>query len=267
MRLSALPVAIRVLLTTLALALAFVALGRLQMAVFAMPATERLLQRWGWISGNDEARWQQQTAEVAEASQPLLGTLPAGHRAGILELGFQIGYVSQWLGGYALAPAEVRDRMRSQQAPRLARARELAQRFGVGDVDALPVTSLREYAELKTRHEDDASGIAARIEIRLSPLHRHLYLLGVHLGGEWSRVDSSHGELSLPPASAIRRHAVLAGIGAAVWQPLVQAPEPSEAPAAVLRRYGEALAALGTEMARQDAANDPERAPTTAPPR
>jgi len=267
MRLPALPVAIRVLLYTLALALAFLALGRLQMAVFGMPATERLLQRWGWIGGSDDTRWQQQAAEVAEASQPRLAALPTGHRRGILELGFQIGYVSHWLGGYALAPAEVRDRMRARQLQRLSRARELAQGYGVGDVDALQVASLRDFTELTTRQEADESGIAARVEARLSPLHRHLYLLGVHLGAEWSRIEDTKGELSLPPATTIRRHAVLAGVAAPLWQPLVQAPQPAEAPTAVVGRYRDGLAALAAELARQDAADARENDSATASPR
>ena len=95
-------------------------------------------------------------------------------------------------------------------------------------------------------------------EQQLSPLHRHLYLLGVHLGGEASRIEDSGGKFSLPPASLIGRHATLAGVPAALWQPLAAEPK-DEPPQQVLQRYRAALQALADELARRDAADRASR--------
>lgn len=138
----------------------------------------------------------------------------------------------------------------------MAAARQQAQWLGLGEVEALPARSLREFTELGARYEADANGLAARVEQQLSPLHRHLYLLGTHLGGEMARVDDSDGRFALPPATPIRRHAVLAGIDAAVWQPLIVEPR-DETPAQVVQRYRRAVDALAVELERLDAADTP----------
>jgi hypothetical protein len=94
------------------------------------------------------------------------------------------------------------------------------------------------------------------VERQLSPLLRHLYLLGAHVGGEMARVDDSGGRFALPPATPIRRHAVLAGIDAAVWQRLIAEPR-DEAPAQVVQRYRRAVDALAVELERLDNVDAP----------
>jgi hypothetical protein len=138
---------------------------------------------------------------------------------------------------------------RQRSAPRLAVARQQAQALGLGEVQPLPVRSLREFTELGARYEADESGLAARVEQQLSPLHRHLLLLGMQVGAEAARVEDSSGRFALPPATPIRRHAVLAGISAAVWQPLIAEPR-NETPQQVLQRYRAAVDALFAEVAR-----------------
>jgi hypothetical protein len=69
-----------------------------------------------------------------------------------------------------------------------------------------------------------------------------------------ARVDDSGGRFALPPATPIRRHAVLAGIDAAVWQPLIAEPR-DEAPVQVVQRYRRAVDALAIELARLDNAD------------
>jgi hypothetical protein len=71
-----------------------------------------------------------------------------------------------------------------------------------------------------------------------------------------ARVDDSDGRFALPPATPIRRHAVLAGIDGAVWQPLIVEPR-DETPAQVVQRYRRAVDALAVELERLDAADTP----------
>ena len=133
----------------------------------------------------------------------------------------------------------------------MAEARRHAQTLGVGEVELLPATSLKQFTELCQRYEADHSGLAARIEKRVSPLHRHLYLLGAQAGCEAARVADTQGLHSLPPATPIRRNAVLAGIDEAVWLPLIVEPR-DETPAQVMQRYAQAIDTLMAEVARQD---------------
>ena len=241
----------RVLAYTLAIALAFIALERLQLALFTAPATATLLQRVGLLDADPAARLAKEADQVATASRDALQRLPHGHRSAALRLGFELGTISQLVGSYAMSPAEVQAAARQRAAPRLAVARQQAQALGLGEVEPLPVRSLREFTELGARYEADESGLAARVEQQLSPLHRHLLLLGVQVGAEAARVEDSGGRFALPPATPIRRHAVLAGINAAVWQPLIIEPR-DETPAQVLQRYRAAVDALAAEVARMD---------------
>jgi hypothetical protein len=242
----------RVLAYTLAIALAFIALERLQLALFTLPATATLLQRVGLLDADPAARLAKQAEQVATASRDALQRLPPGHRTATLRLGYELGTISQRVGSYAMSPPGAQAAARQRAAPRLAAAQQQAQWLGLGEVAALPVRSLREFTELGARYEADESGLAARVEQQLSPLHRHLYLLGVMVGGEAARVEDSGGRFALPPATPIRRHAVLAGIDAAVWQPLIAEPR-DETPEQVLQRYRRAVDALSAEVARMDA--------------
>ncbi len=241
----------RVLAYTLAIALGFIALERAQMALFSLPGTARVLQRMGWLDADPTAKLREQAEQVATASRDALQRLPQGHRLATLRLGYGLGYTSQLVGVYAMSPPAMQAAARQRAEPVLAAARQQAQALGLGEMDALPARSLREFAELGARYEADENGQAARVEAQLSPLHRHLYLLGAHVGGEMARVHDSGGQFALPPATPIRRHAVLAGIDAAVWQPLIVEPR-DETPAQVLQRYQRAVDALAAELGRVD---------------
>jgi hypothetical protein len=242
----------RVLAYTLVIALAFIALGRLQLAVFSASGTEKLLQQVGLIDRNPDAKLLEQAAQVAAESRDALHRLPAGHRLATMRLGYELGYTSQLVGAFAMSPADVQAKARTLGEPHLALAREQARQLGLGDVGALPVHTLKDFTELNQRYEDDENGLAARVQQQLSPLHRHLYLLGVHLGTEAARVEGSGGQFALPPATLIRRHATLAGVDPALWQPLTLEPH-DETAAQVLSRYRAALNALGAGLARQEA--------------
>jgi hypothetical protein len=246
----------RVLAATLAISLGFIALERLQMALFTAPGTAGFLQRIGWLDADPAAKLQHEAEQVAATSRDAMQRLPRGHRLATVRMGFELGYTSQLVGVYAMSPPEVQAAARQRAEPHMAAARQQAQWLGLGEVEALPARSLREFTELGARYEADANGLAARVEQQLSPLHRHLYLLGTHLGGEMARVDDSDGRFALPPATPIRRHAVLAGIDGAVWQPLIVEPR-DETPAQVVQRYRRAVDALAVELERLDAADTP----------
>lgn len=237
----------RVLAYTLAIALGFIALGRLQLATFDRFGDESALARIGLVDAHPEDKLRPQAAQVAAESRDALQRLPSGHRLAMLRMGYELGYASHLVGGFAMSAADVQDKARAAAEPHLKLAREQALRFGLGDVNALPVRSLKEFSELNQRYEADEDGLALRVQSVLSPLHRHLYLLGVHLGTEAARVEGSGGQFALPPAALIRRHATLAGIAPALWQPLTLEPH-QETPAQVLGRYRAALNALAAGL-------------------
>lgn len=247
----------RVLAYTLALALAFVLLGRAQVALFNAPLVQRLLQGSGLVDGLSDTRLQEQAETIAAASRDAMTTAPAGHRLATLRLGYELGYVGERAGVFAMSQAAARERAWQMLAPSRRIADEMARLLGVAPAEALRCTSLREFNELATRYEADENGLATRLQQRLSPWHRHVYLLGVHVGIESARIDATQGEQSLPPAALIRRHAALAGIAPALWQPLAAAPPGSETPAALMQRYRGAVQALAGALAQQDAASAP----------
>lgn len=242
----------RVLLYALLLALAFVLLGRLQLAAFTAPATQRVLQHFGLLDGQTGAELEAQAQDVAAASRQAMQRAPAGHRLDTLRLGYQLGYVSERLGLFALAPPQAQAQARALLAPHQTEAETLARKLGVAPAPALPSASLREFNELGARYEADENGLAARLQQQWSPWHRHVYLLGVQLGLESARIEASGGESSMPPAALIRRHATLAGIDAALWQPLAEQPGPRDA-AQWTQHYRAAVQALAAALAQQDA--------------
>ena len=245
----------RVLAYTLAIAVAFILVGRLQLALFSAPGTQHWLQRMGWVQADPAEALRQQSAQIAAASQPALQTLPRGHRMAALRLGYELGYASQLIGVRAMSAPEARALGRQQAAPHATLAAQIAAQWGLGEVQPLGADSLRAFTELGMRYEADENGLAARIEARMSPLHRQLYLLGVQLGGESARIEDSGGRFSLPPETLIARHATLAGIEPGLWRPLAVAPSPDETPAQVVQRYRSALQALAAGVDGKDAAD------------
>jgi hypothetical protein len=241
----------RVLAYALVLALGFVLLGRLQVAAFTAPWTQRVLQHFGLLDAGSDAQLAQQAQAVAAASQAGLARAPAGHRLDTLRLGYELGYASERVAFFAMASAPARERARALVAPREAAAEALAVKLGVAPAAALQSTSLRDFNELAARYEADQNGLAVRIERQLSAWHRHVYLLGVHIGIESARLDATGGEHSLPPAALIRQHATLAGIAPALWQPLAAAPA-GESAAQRTQRYRDAVQALAGALAQQD---------------
>jgi hypothetical protein len=243
----------RVLGYTLVIALAFVALGRLQLALFMSTPMQAAVQASGGLDGNRGAKWRAQAEQVAAASQAAIATLPAGHRQAVFELGFALGAASQTEGSHTRSNAQQRATARRLAESQLRTVEAQAARFGLQGMQPLQSASMREFIELDARYEADEGGHAQRVEQRLSPQHRHLFMLGLQVGIEAARIESTGGEYSLPPVSLIARQATLAGIDTPIWLPLTQARAADESPAAVQARYRAAVAALGGELQRQDA--------------
>jgi hypothetical protein len=242
----------RVLAYAAALALAFIALERLELALFSSFATADVLERIGAGSARDEQRLAAEAEQLAARAKAVAAPLPAGHRLATFRLGYEIGYASELVGSFAASDAPVRAQAATVGAAHIAVAQAQARSLGVGDVAALPMRDAAGFFALSDRLEGDENGLGARIEARLTPVHRHLYLLGAHVGAEAAKVESSRGKFALAPATLIRRHATLAGVAPALWQPLA-ADARGESPGQVLERYHAALNALGIDLATRDA--------------
>jgi len=241
----------RVLAYSAGLALAFVALSRLELALFSAFGTPEVLAAIGAGPERDDARLAVEAEQIAARSRAAAAALPAGHRLAAFRLGYEIGYASGLVGSLAMSAPAVRAQGATIGAAHVALAKAQAGALGVGDVVALPSGSVKEFLTLAERIEDDENGLAGRLEERLTPIHRHLYLLGAHVGTEAARIESSGGKFTLAPATPIRRHATLAGIAPALWQPLA-ADARGETPAQVLERYRAGLSALGADLANRD---------------
>ena len=208
----------------------------------------------GLISGNSfverpsAAELEREAKEVARASEKALQTAPANSRNNIVQLGFYLGFVSQVIGSYAMSAEEVQAKARQLVEPILLEANRFSQILGLGPVTPLVTRTLDDFARLTDRIEADETGLAEHINRAFSPYHRHLFLLGMHLGTEAARIQSSGGALSLPPRAQIRRHATLAGIPPVLWEPLAAAPRYGEQPGEVLARYRNGLTALAANL-------------------
>ncbi|MEO8081638.1 MAG: hypothetical protein ABI641_13985 [Caldimonas sp.] len=244
----------RVLAYTLAIALAFVALARLERVLFSTFATEERLQRAGLID-RDEPSLARDAAAIDAASRDALQRLPPGHRLAAVRLGYELGFANEFTGSYAMSASAVRARAEIVARPHLAIARAQGALLGLQAIEPLPVRTLQEFTDLGRRYEDDENGLAGVVGRSVSPQHRELFLLGAQLGLESARIEGSAGEHTLPSARLIRRHATLAGIAPALWRPLSEEPHPGETPAQVLARYRAGLLALGNALAGPDPAS------------
>ena len=254
----------RVLAYSAALALAFIALQRLELALFSAFATKEVLELIGGTP-TDDAELAAEARVLAARSNAAAVRLPAGHRLATFRLGYEIGYASELVGSFATSDAAVREKAAAIGAAHIAVAQAQARALGLGDVAALPMRSAADFFALTERVEKDENGLGARIEARLTPVHRHLYLLGAHVGGEAARVEGSGGKFALPPATLIRRHATLAGVAPALWQPLA-AEARGETPEHVLARYRSAVNSLAVALVGGDANNASSPSATAADP-
>ena len=78
---------------------------------------------------------------------------------------------------------------------------------------------------MNNRLDSDELGLAGRVEKATSRRHRHLLLLGMHVGVAAALADISGGKLQNPLRQYIGRHATLAGVPPAGWEPAARVGE------------------------------------------
>ncbi len=146
-----------------------------------------------------------------------------------------------------MSAENVQAKARQVADPMLLKANELSQVLGLGAVRPVGVRTLDDFGRLTERIEADESGLGDRIARAYSPHHVHLFLLGMHLGAEFARIESTSGSIS-PPRSQIRRHATLTGVPETLWEPLAAAPGYKEQPDEILARYRKGLTDLAANL-------------------
>ena len=95
----------RVLAYSVALALAFVGLQRLELALFSAFGTPAVLDLIGAGPARDDASLAVEAKQVAARSSAAAASLPAGHRLAAFRLGYEIGYASELVGSFAMSDA------------------------------------------------------------------------------------------------------------------------------------------------------------------
>ena len=227
----------RFLLATVAITLLYLGIQ----AFWMWGAAE--LAHVGWTV-NDPARiYADEAADLAEKSRPREQGLDLHFPRRVFQLGFEYGYLSQWLGGYGQQPADIMAQLSRPVEAHIRRLDETAVLLGVAPVSRLPVRTAADFSGLTQRIEDDPDGVAGRIEQVGSPRLRHLFLLAAHVGTMSAALESPPGDLMPIPASQlIGMHATLAGIPEALWRPLSRTSRGT--PAEVRGDYNAAAAKL-----------------------
>jgi hypothetical protein len=229
----------RVLAYTVVISMALVGLRRLEVAAMLLVPPAALPDEGVPVGGLEL-----EAAQVATASREALQRLPRTHRRAVFRLGYELGFASG-LGGFALSQAKEQASTLAEQ--HMATTRGLANQLGVGRVDQLPIATVKDVVALTRRIESDDNGLAGRIERQLSLHHRHLYLLGMHIGKEAANVEMTQGEVPAPEESLIRHHATMTGIRPELWAPLASVPS-GETPGGIVMRYRAAFAALDASL-------------------
>jgi hypothetical protein len=196
-----------------------------------------------------ERVWPEEAATVASAARDADRQLPPEWRVGAFRLGYHVGYLTERVGGFAMSDAQVRTKVREITAPLLKSADDLARAMGVEPVAVLPVSTADEFARVDERLEQDELGLAKRMEDKASLRHRHLLMLGMHLGVTVAAGESTYGELLVPKRRFIGHHATLAAVPAAAWEPVTRAPD-GATPQDRLASYMASLAELERAIAQ-----------------
>jgi hypothetical protein len=185
---------------------------------------------------------------VVEASRQADARLSAESRQNAYRLGFQVGYCSNIMGSVALQSPDVQARFRAVLEPQLKAVEDLALALGVGRVPLLRVTNVDEFGDVPDRLEADELGLAARLEGVSSRRHRHLLLLGMHVGIGASLAQVTGGRLHDRLRPLAGRHATLAGVPTHAWEPVTVEPAGATADAR-LAAYQASLDVLDAAVA------------------
>ncbi|MDP2883135.1 MAG: hypothetical protein Q8N89_16335 [Azonexus sp.] len=204
----------RLLLATVAVTLLYLGIQ----AFWMWGAAE--LAHIGWTVNDPARTYADEAAAIAEKSRPREQGLDPHFPRRVFQLGFEYGYLSQWLGGYGQQPDEVMAQLARPVEAHIRRLDETAILLGVAPVSRLPVRTAADFSGLTQRIEDDPSGAAERIELAGSPRLRHLFLLAAHVGTMTAALDSPGDQTPIPATQLIGMHATLAGVPEAQWRPL-----------------------------------------------
>jgi hypothetical protein len=231
----------RFLLVTLGITGLYLGLNALWLA--ATPALASL------FDARAAAGWEREAAAVTAAAREADNRLPPETRVAAYRLGFHVGYCSNVLGSFALSGADAQAKARAILADRIAATQDLARSLGVGAIAFLPVSNADDFGYVNDRLEADELGLAARLERATSRRHRHLLMLGMHVGVAAGLADVTGGEAQNPLRPYIGRHATLARVPSAAWEPVARVPD-GATPDARLAAYQAALTALDAAVAR-----------------
>jgi hypothetical protein len=208
----------RMLVATVALTLLYIALQELLLGSAGM------LFSGGWMATAFQRDLDREAKRVSEVSAERDAQLTAEHRIAAWWLGVHLGYLSQYLGSFGASDTAVREQARAASAKRIAAAQDLADRLGVGAVAPLESSTAAQFSGLTARIEADEGGIGARIEERTTPRHKHLYLMGMHVGATRASLQGESWRRIIVPGQHIARHATLAGLEREQWEPLTRLP-------------------------------------------
>jgi hypothetical protein len=214
----------RMLISTVVLTLLYITLNELWVGVFMAGHSRGFLPNFGESNLADEAK------KIAAASAAGAAKLTPEHRLAAWYLGGNIGYVSQILSVFALSDTTDQQRVRAEMASSLTTAKRAADFLQVGPATALESRTWAELFNLGAHIEADETGLATRIAERVSPQHKELFMLGMYVGMQMATLDldlklhANRSQLALPSLE-IKRHATLAGLSRAEWEPLAKLPE------------------------------------------
>ena len=138
----------------------------------------------GWTVNDPAKTYAAEAAAIAEKTRAREATLDPQFARRTFELGFEYGYLSQWLGGYGRQSDEIMRQLSRPVDGHIRRLNELAEQLGVAPIDRLPVNTAADFGELTQRIEADPAGAAGRIEQAGSLRLRHLFLFGA----QWAAV-------------------------------------------------------------------------------
>ena len=112
----------RVLAYTAAIALAFIVLGRVEMALFSAFGVENMLALPGGGVPREDAALAREAEAIALQSRPALERVP-GQRLAAFRIGYDLGYASSILGSFAMSAPAVQAKVRPIGDRHLAIAR------------------------------------------------------------------------------------------------------------------------------------------------
>ena len=127
----------------------------------------------GWTVNDPAKTYAAKAAEIAEKTRAREARLDPQFARRTFELGFEYGYLSQWLGGYGRQSDEIMRQLSRPVDGHIRRLNELAEKLGVAPVARLPVNTAADFGELTQRIEADPAGAAERIEQAGSLRLRH----------------------------------------------------------------------------------------------